>query len=52
MTTSKTRSDNTFLERHKRLLQGLDRRILADRRGHESEFEGADEVQASRERVR
>ena len=41
MTNSKSRSDEAFLERQKRLLQGLRKQILTDRRGHESESESA-----------
>jgi DnaK suppressor protein len=41
VTNSKSRSDKTFLERQKRLLQGLRKQILADRKGHESESESA-----------
>jgi DnaK suppressor protein len=41
VTNSKSRSDKTFLERQKRLLQGLRKQILADRKGHDSESESA-----------
>src|ERR1700692_4406947 len=41
VTNSKSRSDKTFLERQKRLLQGLRKQILTDRKGHESESESA-----------
>ncbi len=41
MTNSKSRSDKTFLERQKRLLQGLRKQILTDRKGHDSESESA-----------
>ena len=41
MTSSTSRSDKTFLERQKRLLQGLRKQILADRGLHDSESESA-----------
>jgi DnaK suppressor protein len=41
VTNSKSRSDKAFLECQKRLLQGLRKQILADRKGHESESESA-----------
>jgi DnaK suppressor protein len=41
VTNSKSRSDKSFLERQKHLLQGLRKQILADRKLHESESEGA-----------
>jgi DnaK suppressor protein len=41
VTSGKSRSDKTFLDRQRRLLQGLRKQILADRKGHESESESA-----------
>jgi DnaK suppressor protein len=41
VTSSKSRSDKTFLDRQRHLLQGLRKQILADRKGHESESESA-----------
>ena len=41
VTSSKSRSDKTFLDRQRRVLQGLRKQILADRKGHESESESA-----------
>jgi DnaK suppressor protein len=41
VTSEKSRSDKTFLDRQKRQLQKLRRQILADREGHASESESA-----------
>jgi DnaK suppressor protein len=41
VTNSKSRSDKSFLERQKHLLQGLRKQILTDRKLHESESESA-----------
>jgi DnaK suppressor protein len=41
VTSSKSRSDQVFLERQKRQLQGLRKQILTDRKEHDSESESA-----------